>query len=65
MTDKCETCGEGKDAMNETATTWQCNECEQWNPNGEADAFGFYDDQRLDGTSADAAAYRRNSWMFG
>jgi hypothetical protein len=64
-TERCECCGEGKDPVNETETAWQCNDCEQWNPSGETDAFGFRDDQRLDGTSADAAAYRRNSWMFG
>ena len=26
--------------------------------------FGFSPNQVLEGTSADAAAYRRNSWMF-
>jgi hypothetical protein len=31
MTERCECCGEGKDAVAETETTWQCNDCEQWN----------------------------------
>lgn len=26
--------------------------------------FGFTKDQMLDGTASEAAAYRRNSWMF-
>lgn len=31
--DKCEYCGEGMDPVpeTETATEWQCNDCEQWN----------------------------------
>ena len=31
MTERCESCGEGKDAVAETETAWQCNDCEQWN----------------------------------
>ena len=40
MTEKCECCGEGKDPANPNGldwetlcaqTTWQCNDCEQWN----------------------------------
>lgn len=29
--ERCECCGEGKDAVAETETAWQCNDCEQWN----------------------------------
>lgn len=31
MSERCEWCGEGKDPMTETDTSWQCNDCEQWN----------------------------------